>query len=95
MAVQIRGQVYYRVSVPILPGKELLTFYGQDYSSDLGILPKKFKEEEGHRRVLSLEDVTPDKFCEFKVLNLLNEKRKPKQTKPPRLVHIPDILYFY
>ncbi|XP_071094523.1 histone-lysine N-methyltransferase PRDM9-like [Haliotis cracherodii] len=36
-AYQFEGNIYYRSYKPILPGDELLVWYGQDYARDLGI----------------------------------------------------------
>ena len=37
VAVQYRGEIWYRVAQPIAPGEELLTHYGPTYSKFLGI----------------------------------------------------------
>ena len=37
VAVQYRGDIWYRVVQPIAPGDELLTHYGESYSKTLGI----------------------------------------------------------
>ena len=48
VAVQYQGDIWYRVSVDIPDGGELLTYYGDDYSKTMGIL-------EGFRRDLTDE----------------------------------------
>ena len=37
VAFQYHGQIYYRVCKYILPGTELLVWYGDEYAQDLGI----------------------------------------------------------
>jgi len=44
VAVQYFGEIFYRVCCDIKPNKELLTYYGDDYSHALGIDPKKYKD---------------------------------------------------
>ena len=36
-AFQYHGEIYYRVYKDILPGTELLVWYGDEYAKDLGI----------------------------------------------------------
>lgn len=37
VAYQFRGEIYYRTYKPVIPGKELLVWYGESYAKDLGI----------------------------------------------------------
>ena len=37
VAFQFRGEIYYRTYKTILPGKELLVWYGESYAKELGI----------------------------------------------------------
>ena len=37
VAFQYHGKIYYRVYKDILPGSELLVWYGDEYAKDLGI----------------------------------------------------------
>ncbi|KAJ8371979.1 hypothetical protein AAFF_G00298010 [Aldrovandia affinis] len=37
VAFQYRGSILYRCFKPILPGRELLVWYGEEYAKDLGI----------------------------------------------------------
>ena len=37
VAFQYNGEIYYRVYKDILPGTELLLWYGDEYAKDLGI----------------------------------------------------------
>ncbi|KAJ8391811.1 hypothetical protein AAFF_G00085830 [Aldrovandia affinis] len=37
VAFQYRGSILYRCFKPILPGRELLVWHGEEYAKDLGI----------------------------------------------------------
>ena len=37
-AFQYQGEIYYRTLRPILPGEELLVWYGEEYGKELGIM---------------------------------------------------------
>ena len=48
VAFQFRGEIYYRTYKTILPGKELLVWYGECYAKELGIsVSDNYEERQG------------------------------------------------
>jgi hypothetical protein len=53
VAYQYRGDIFYRVFKEIVPGGELLVWYGEEYGEELGIpiLPNKVNEDENEEQI--------------------------------------------
>ena len=62
---QFNGRIYYHVCSPIAPKKELLTHYGPKYNVELGIIGRRFEEEVGFKKNLTVEEYNEMTKCRF------------------------------
>jgi hypothetical protein len=67
VAVQYRGEIYYRVSKDIQAGEEFLTYYGDGYFYEMGGDPKKFHTnvpDQAEDVIVSFSKTQNQHFCE-------------------------------